>query len=185
MEGQKKKHFSKRRRMLYRGTAALEVWARRSVAGKVEVGNLAEDWRDGRAFLALLHHHRPELVDLSKMEDEDTVTNCSKAFAIAERLGVPSLLDPQDMAQSTVVDRLSILTYLSSLYHVLAEDGKERKISEDSGVSVEEEESVCSSSCSSSSGYDSPTKVEQEEEEAEEKKAEKVVRRGGADAKRG
>lgn len=35
--------------MLYRGTAALEVWARRSVAGKVEVGNLAEDWRDGRS----------------------------------------------------------------------------------------------------------------------------------------
>ena len=34
--------------MLYRGTAALEVWARRSVAGKVEVANLAEDWRDGR-----------------------------------------------------------------------------------------------------------------------------------------
>ena len=34
--------------MLYRGTAALEVWARRSVAGKVDVGNLAEDWRDGR-----------------------------------------------------------------------------------------------------------------------------------------
>ena len=37
-----------------------------------------------RAFLALLHHHRPEMVDLSKMEEEDTVTNCSKAFAIAE-----------------------------------------------------------------------------------------------------
>lgn len=103
---------------------------------------------------------------------------------ICQRLGVPSLLDPQDMAQSSVVDRLSILTYLSSLYHVLAEDGKERKVSEDSGVSVEEEESVCSS-CSSSSGYDSPTKVEQEEEETEEKKAEKVVRRGGADGKRG
>ena len=103
---------------------------------------------------------------------------------ICQRLGVPSLLDPQDMAQSSVVDRLSILTYLSSLYHVLAEDGKERKVSEDSGVSVEEEESVCSS-CSSSSGYDSPTKVEQEEDETEEKKAEKVVRRGGADGKRG
>ena len=38
----------KREEMLYRGTAALEVWARRSVAGKVEVANLAEDWRDGR-----------------------------------------------------------------------------------------------------------------------------------------
>ena len=101
--------------MLYRGTAALEVWARRSVAGKVEVGNLAEDWRDGRwvssrteifgfqsflkeqrfsvfksamyssrAFLALLHHHRPELVDLSRMEERDTITNCTEAFAIAE-----------------------------------------------------------------------------------------------------
>ena len=102
-----------------------------------------------------------------------------------QRLGVPALLDPQDMAESSVVDRLSILTYLSSLYHVLAEEGKERKVSEDSGVSVEEEESVCSS-CSSSSGYDSPTKVEQEEEEEEaEKKADKVVRRGGAEARRG
>ena len=112
--------------MLYRGTAALEVWARRSVAGKVEVANLAEDWRDGRwvssqeqrfsvfkvfsksrdsqfsrfsqraevlsflmccssrAFLALLHHHRPELVDLSRMEERDTITNCTEAFAIAE-----------------------------------------------------------------------------------------------------
>ena len=39
--------------MLYRGTAALEVWARRSVAGKVEVANLAEDWRDGRSVFNL------------------------------------------------------------------------------------------------------------------------------------
>ena len=39
--------------MLYRGTAALEVWARRSVAGKVEVANLAEDWRDGRLVFNL------------------------------------------------------------------------------------------------------------------------------------
>ena len=37
-----------------------------------------------RAFLALLHHHRPELVDLSRMEERDTITNCTEAFAIAE-----------------------------------------------------------------------------------------------------
>ena len=37
-----------------------------------------------RAFLALLHHHRPELVDLSRMEEQDTITNCTEAFAIAE-----------------------------------------------------------------------------------------------------
>ena len=36
---------------------------------------------------------------------------------ICQRLGVPSLLDPQDMAQSSVVDRLSILTYLAEFYH--------------------------------------------------------------------
>ena len=37
-----------------------------------------------RAFLALLHHHRPDLVDLSRMEERDTITNCTEAFAIAE-----------------------------------------------------------------------------------------------------
>ena len=162
--------------MLYRGTAALEVWARRSVSGVVEVTNMGEDWRDGRAFLALLHHHRPDLVDMEGVVAGNTRHNCQRAFSIAERLGAPALLEVQDMVEAPQLDRLSLLTYLSSLYHCLSEEASDRKISEDSGVSVEEE-SICSS-CSSSSGYASPDKEEREERQ------EKVVRRAGGEGRR-
>ena len=75
------------------------------MAGKVKVSNMGEDWRDGRshfsiklivltrsgrsicvnrAFLALLHHHRPELVDIEDMQEGNAVENCTKAFSIAE-----------------------------------------------------------------------------------------------------
>jgi len=70
--------------MLFRGTAALEVWAKQCVAGKVKVSNMGVDWRDGRAFLALLHYHRPELVDIKDMQEGNVVENCTKAFSIAE-----------------------------------------------------------------------------------------------------
>jgi len=70
------------------------------------------------------------------------------------------------MASTAQVDRLSLLTYLSSLYHALEENPciertgdqkdpeKYQDESLDPGRSVEEE-SICSS-CSSSSGYASP-----------------------------
>ena len=39
-------------------------------------------------------------------------------FDVAEReLDIPALLDPQDMAECSSPDRLSILTYLAEFYH--------------------------------------------------------------------
>ena len=37
-----------------------------------------------RAFLAMLHHYRPELVDIENMQEGNAVENCTMAFSIAE-----------------------------------------------------------------------------------------------------
>ena len=45
------------------------------------------------------------------------------AFSIAENhLGIPSLLDPQDMFESVQLDKLSILTYVSQFYHKFSKE---------------------------------------------------------------
>ena len=94
--------------------------------------------------------------------------NCTTVFRIAEEsLGIPSLLDPCDMAECDSPDRLSILTYLSEFYHTfkteksppvskkkedtvspedkIGSSDLKRKDSCDSGVSVSPLGSVCNS----------------------------------------
>ena len=98
------------------GIAALEEWCRRGVSDYpgVRVTNMTRSWRDGRAFCALIHRYRPDLIDFDKLEPRDWVGNCSLAFKVAEEeLGIPALLEVEDVVRRP--DRLSILTYLSQV----------------------------------------------------------------------
>lgn len=105
--------------MALQGTKALEAWCRRVTAGYpgVNILNMTTSWRSGLAFCAIIHHHCPELLDFHSLDPDDVFGNNELAFQIAEQhLGVPSLLDPRDMVECELLDRLSILTYLAQ-YH--------------------------------------------------------------------
>jgi hypothetical protein len=115
----------------------------------VEVTNFTKSWADGLAFCALVHSYGPELIDYNSLPKGDALEdktlalkNCQLAFEAAEKvrfhhpspfpsnlvlltlllqLGVTPLLDAEDVVYATPYpEKLSMMTYLSSLYKGLA-----------------------------------------------------------------
>ncbi|XP_067882338.1 LOW QUALITY PROTEIN: plectin-like [Heterodontus francisci] len=99
----------------------LLLWSQRMVEGYPELrcDNFTSSWRDGKLFNAVIHRHRPVLIDMNKVYRQKNHENLEQAFTIAEReLGVTRLLDPEDV-DVPHPDEKSIITYVSSLYDAL------------------------------------------------------------------
>jgi hypothetical protein len=53
-------------------------------------------WRSGLGFNALIHAHRPDLIDFTKLSPQKHIDNLNHAFDVAQNeLGVPRLLDAE------------------------------------------------------------------------------------------
>ncbi|XP_030409962.1 plectin isoform X6 [Gopherus evgoodei] len=99
----------------------LLLWSQRMVEGYqgLRCDNFTTSWRDGRLFNAIIHHHKPMLIDMNKVYRQTNLENLDQAFTVAERdLGVTRLLDPEDV-DVPQPDEKSIITYVSSLYDVM------------------------------------------------------------------
>ncbi|KAI6186901.1 EH domain-binding protein 1 [Aphelenchoides besseyi] len=98
-------------------------WCSRITKGykNTTVRDFTKSFKSGLAFCAIIHRYRPDLIgDFSSLDFADTLgackSNCKKAFAAAEELGVRSTLDESIV---TLLDRAQIQRFLDMLRYVL------------------------------------------------------------------
>ncbi|XP_051578484.1 alpha-actinin-2b isoform X2 [Myxocyprinus asiaticus] len=101
----------------------LLLWCQRKTAPyrNVNVQNFHVSWKDGLALCALIHRHRPDLIDYAKLNKDDALGNLNLAFDIAEKhLDIPKMLDAEDILNTPKPDERAIMTYVSCFYHAFA-----------------------------------------------------------------
>ncbi|KAH7885253.1 calponin homology domain-containing protein [Phlebopus sp. FC_14] len=101
----------------------LLLWCQRKTAPykEVDVQDFSVSWSDGLALCALIHFHRPDLLDYDKLNKTDRHGNTRLAFQVAaDHLGIPQLLEVEDICDSAHPDERSVMTYIASFFHAFS-----------------------------------------------------------------
>ncbi|XP_055939314.1 spectrin beta chain-like isoform X2 [Argiope bruennichi] len=127
---------------------ALLLWCQMKTAGypNVNIRNFTTSWRDGLAFNAIIHKHRPDLIQYDKLSKSNAIYNLNNAFSTAEEhLGVTRLLDAEDVYVENP-DEKSIITYVVTYYHYFskmkAETVQGRRIGKVVGLAMENDQLI-------------------------------------------
>lgn len=122
----------------------LLLWCQRKTAcyDEVEVRDFQGSWRDGLALYvwnqglslgsvqpadhasscALLDIHRPDLIDFDKLDKSDHRGNMQLAFDLASKeIGIPDLLDVEDVCDVAKPDERSLMTYIAYWFHAFSQ----------------------------------------------------------------
>ncbi|CAK7270669.1 alpha-actinin [Sporothrix epigloea] len=102
----------------------LLLWCQRKTAcyDEVDVRDFSASWNDGLAFCALLDIHRPDLIDYDALDKNDRRGNMQLAFDLAhQEIGIPKLLDVEDVCDVAKPDDLSLMTYIAYWFHAFSQ----------------------------------------------------------------
>ncbi|EGO24049.1 hypothetical protein SERLADRAFT_470713 [Serpula lacrymans var. lacrymans S7.9] len=101
----------------------LLLWCQRKTEPykEVNVQDFSLSWSDGLALCALIHCHRPDLLDYDKLDKSDRHGITRLAFQVAaDHLGIPQLLEVEDVCDSSRPDERSVMTYIASFFHAFS-----------------------------------------------------------------
>ena len=83
----------------------------------MNIRNFTTSWRDGLAFNAIIHKHRPDLIQYDKLSKSNAMYNLNNSFDVADKeFGLVKLLDAEDV-HVECPDEKSIITYVVTYYH--------------------------------------------------------------------
>ena len=102
----------------------LLLWCQRKTAcyDDVNVQDFSTSWNDGLAFCALLDIHRPDLMDFDALDKSDHRGNMQRAFDVAwHEIGIPDLLDVEDVCDVARPDERSLMTYMAYWFHAFSQ----------------------------------------------------------------
>ncbi|KAF8516840.1 actin cross-linking [Hysterangium stoloniferum] len=101
----------------------LLLWCQRKTElyDEVDVQDFSYSWSDGLALCALIHAHRPDLIDFISLDKSNKYANTQLAFSVAEKhLGIPQLLEVEDLCDAVKPDERSVMTYVASFFHAFS-----------------------------------------------------------------
>lgn len=107
---------------------ALLEWVNKKTDGYERVNppgvkNFTKDWNNGLAWCALIHRHRPDLLNYDECLNKSNAENLETAFSVADKdLGIPRLLDVEDM-DVAMPDEKSVITYTMEYFLRFANEG--------------------------------------------------------------
>jgi len=88
-----------------------------------------KDWSSGLPFCALIHKFRPDLIDYNALDPEQAGKNIDLAFTIAESLGIPRLMEADDLVNVPKPDERSVMTLVSEYFHYFSSvEMKEKEV---------------------------------------------------------
>jgi len=118
-----------------KSNAILLDWARTRISSykSVQITDFAiQSWRNGIALCAIVHSYNEKHFDFKSLDVKDQDRNMRLALDAAEKMGIPKMLDLQEMSlsgsQSSSSDysdsNSSLVAYLSSMYRILEKGEK-------------------------------------------------------------
>ncbi|KAI9104832.1 calponin homology domain-containing protein [Phlyctochytrium arcticum] len=106
----------------------LLLWCQRRTtpyASDFHIKDFTFSWQDGLALCALIHRHRPDLLDYWALDKSKRHENTQLAFDIADQhLRIPKLFEVEDIVDVAKPDERSVMTYVAQYFHAFSAQDK-------------------------------------------------------------